>query len=138
MNAPASPRKYFLLAQYARHIRSGMTLLETGETNTVGAYDPKARKVVIVALKDGEAREFVFDLSRFAGVDGPIHVVGCLLETVLAIFKKGRPIFPIPTTEVWGSAFSDLLREACQECVKEKWKPLARGRKGDNVRGCLS
>lgn len=49
-----------------------MTLLETGETNTVAAYDPKARKVVIVALNDGEAREIVFDLSRFAGVDGPI------------------------------------------------------------------
>jgi len=72
VNPQASPRKYFLLAQYARHIPSCMTLLETGETNTVAAYDPKARKVVIVALKDGEAREFVFDLSRFAGVDGPI------------------------------------------------------------------
>jgi len=60
------------LGMISYHIRISMILLEAGETNTVAVYDTKARKLVIVAVNDGEAREIVFDLSRFAGVDGPI------------------------------------------------------------------
>jgi hypothetical protein len=41
--------KYFVLAHYSRHIRPGMTILVTGENEMVAAYEPKARKLVIVA-----------------------------------------------------------------------------------------
>lgn len=42
--------KYFVLAQYARHIRPGMSILETGDEDVAAALDPKEHKLVIVAV----------------------------------------------------------------------------------------
>ncbi|HEV2693588.1 MAG TPA: glycoside hydrolase [Verrucomicrobiae bacterium] len=39
-------RKYFVLAQYTRHIRPEMTIIDGGEANTISAYDPASRKLV--------------------------------------------------------------------------------------------
>jgi galactan endo-1,6-beta-galactosidase len=64
--------KYYVLAQYSRHIRPGMMILDTGETDTVAAYDAAARKLVIVTLNRGAACEKSFDLSKFADVKGPV------------------------------------------------------------------
>jgi galactan endo-1,6-beta-galactosidase len=63
--------KYFVLAHYTRHIRQGMTILTTDEIETVAAYDPKGRKLVIVVqnLSD-QAREKTCDLSKFDLPDG--------------------------------------------------------------------
>jgi len=64
--------KYFVLAQYSRHIRPGMTILDSGDPNTVAAYDATAHKLVLVTLNDGPARRISYDLSGFAEVKGPI------------------------------------------------------------------
>jgi galactan endo-1,6-beta-galactosidase len=66
----ATNPKYFVLAQYTRHIHPGMTILETGETDTVAAYDVRAAKLVIVARNGSEARSKTFDLSRFTVPNG--------------------------------------------------------------------
>ena len=65
--------KYFVLAQYTRHIREGMTILTTDENETIAAYDANARKLVIVVqnLSD-QAREKVCDLSKFNIPDGAV------------------------------------------------------------------
>jgi galactan endo-1,6-beta-galactosidase len=66
--------KYFVLAQYTRHIRQGMTVLSTGEIVTVAAWDPKSRKLVIVAQNlQAAAREKVYDLSKFNLPDGAVQ-----------------------------------------------------------------
>lgn len=66
--------KFFVLAQFARHIRPGMRILDGGSDYTVAAYDEKARKLVIVAVNWGEGQVVNFDLGRFAkaGVDGAV------------------------------------------------------------------
>ena len=64
--------KYFVLAQYTRHVRSGMTILETGDTDTLAAYDAKARKLVIVARNGDKDDTKTFDLSKCAVHDGPV------------------------------------------------------------------
>lgn len=69
--ATANP-KYFVLAQYTRHLRPGMTILESGAQNTVAAYDPTTHRLVLVAFNDGPAREATYDLSRFASARDPI------------------------------------------------------------------
>ena len=58
--------KYYVFAQYARHIRQGMTVLATGETDTIAAYDAKEHKLVIIAhnLSD-KAKKKIYDLSKF-------------------------------------------------------------------------
>ncbi|WAL63977.1 hypothetical protein ORV05_23670 [Amycolatopsis cynarae] len=60
--------KYFVLAQYTRHIRPGMLLIDGGNGNTVAAYDPGARKLVIVATNYGTGQWIDFDLSRFGAI----------------------------------------------------------------------
>lgn len=68
----AANPNYFVLAQYSRHIRPGMTILDSGTPNTIAAYDPTAKKLVIATLNDGASRTLSYDLSKFASVEGPI------------------------------------------------------------------
>lgn len=41
--------KFFVLAQYTRHIRPGMLILRSGDPQSVVAFDPKHRKLVLVS-----------------------------------------------------------------------------------------
>ena len=59
--------KYFVFAQYSRHIRPGMTILGSNESNTIVACDARARRLVLATLNDGPARTVCYDLSRFRG-----------------------------------------------------------------------
>lgn len=104
--------KYFVLAQYTRHIRLGMTILDCREKNTIAAYDSRACTLVIAALNDGPARDVVFDLSMFRVSDGPVD--GFVTEpggAVLyqpshrAVVRKSRlavkfPAYSIQTFEI--------------------------------------
>jgi galactan endo-1,6-beta-galactosidase len=68
--------KYFVFAQYSRHIRPGMTILESSDANTVVAYDAGAKKLDLVTLNDGPSRTVSYDLSHFRVKDGPVfHAV---------------------------------------------------------------
>lgn len=62
--------KYYVYAQFTRHIRPGMQIMNTGSGGTVAAYDPSARRLVIVAINTGAAQTMTFDLSAFAQVSG--------------------------------------------------------------------
>ncbi|KAK1965628.1 endo-beta-1,6-galactanase [Colletotrichum sublineola] len=70
----AANQKYFVLAQFARHIREGMRILDGGSDNVVAAYDAVQSKLVIVAINWGNAQYLNFDLSRFtqASTDGAL------------------------------------------------------------------
>ncbi|RYG25721.1 beta-1,6-galactanase [bacterium] len=57
--------KYFVFAHYTRHIRPGMTILETGDRETVAAYDPRRRKLVVLAIAGESGSDRVVDLSKF-------------------------------------------------------------------------
>ena len=59
-------QKYFVLAQFCRHIRPGMRILDGGADNVIAAYDAQRQKLVIVAVNWGSAQNLVFDLSRFS------------------------------------------------------------------------
>ncbi|KII91451.1 glycoside hydrolase family 30 protein [Plicaturopsis crispa FD-325 SS-3] len=70
LNTPG--QKYFCLAQFTRHIREGMKILDGGADNVVAAYDAAGKKLVIVAINWGDAQNLNFDLSGFStpGKDG--------------------------------------------------------------------
>ncbi|PKS07485.1 hypothetical protein jhhlp_006089 [Lomentospora prolificans] len=65
-------QKYFVLAQFSRHIREGMTILDGGARNVVAAHDSKTKKLVIVAVNWDAPQYLNFDLSKFTqgGVQG--------------------------------------------------------------------
>lgn len=63
--------KYYVMAQFSRHIRPGMKILDTGVSYAVAGYDANARRLVIVALNTStSAQTLTFDLSRFTTVSG--------------------------------------------------------------------
>ncbi|WP_163510626.1 glycoside hydrolase [Fodinicola acaciae] len=62
--------KFFVLAQYSRHIRPGMRILRSTDVNTVAAYDPVARRLVLVATNYSSAQRISYDLSAFSTVGG--------------------------------------------------------------------
>ncbi|MDG9720400.1 glycoside hydrolase [Streptomyces sp. DH24] len=63
--------KYYVLAQFSRHIRPGMTILDTGVSYAVAALDRAARRLVIVAANTSTSPQtLTFDLSRFATATG--------------------------------------------------------------------
>ena len=67
-------QKYFVLAQFTRHIRPGMQILDGGSDYTVAAYDSSTEKLIIVAVNWGSAQYLNFDLSEFSkgGVSGAL------------------------------------------------------------------
>lgn len=78
-------RKYYVLAQYMRHIRPGMRIIDSGHPDAVAAYDEVAHKLVVVAANYQESQWLNFDLSRFGqpGQDGALvrrWVTGVLPE----------------------------------------------------------
>ncbi|KAI1844801.1 hypothetical protein JX266_009029 [Neoarthrinium moseri] len=70
----AVSQKYYVLAQFTRHIRKGMTILDGGSDNTVAAYDAANKKLIIVAVNWGSAQYLNFDLSSFTtpGTNGAL------------------------------------------------------------------
>jgi galactan endo-1,6-beta-galactosidase len=62
--------KYYVLAQFSRHIRPGMRIIDGGEGNTVAAYDPAAHRLVIVTTNYGTGQWINYDLSKFGAVQG--------------------------------------------------------------------
>lgn len=61
---PPNP-KYYVLAQYSRHIRPGMTLFRTDDADTIAAYDHERRRLVLVTLNDGGDTRVTYDLRGF-------------------------------------------------------------------------
>ena len=62
--------KLYVLAQFTRHIRPGMRILDTGTDTVAAAYDPAAHRLVLVAVNTGAAQTVTFDLSGFSTVTG--------------------------------------------------------------------
>ncbi|MDW5324375.1 glycoside hydrolase [Plantactinospora sp. KLBMP9567] len=70
LRAGAVQPKYYVLAQFTRHIRPGMRIIDTGVDHAVAGYDPGARRLVIVAVNPGAAQTLTFDMSGFGQVTG--------------------------------------------------------------------
>lgn len=70
LRAGAVQPKYYVLAQFTRHIRPGMRIIDTGVGYAAAGYDPAARRLAIVAVNTGAAQTLTFDLSRFTRVTG--------------------------------------------------------------------
>lgn len=62
----SATQKYFVLAQFARHIRPGMRILDGGRDDVVAAYDASQSKLVIVAVNWDSPQYINFDLAGFS------------------------------------------------------------------------
>ncbi|KAL4169943.1 hypothetical protein KRP22_010854 [Phytophthora ramorum] len=109
--------KYYVLTQYSRHIRPGMAILSTDDTNTVVAFDAASKLLVVVTVNSGDSASAVtFDLSSFTTVGGPITAwttetsgTGALHESSKVVlsgtsFSASIPAASVMTFEVQGVA----------------------------------
>jgi galactan endo-1,6-beta-galactosidase len=62
--------KYFVYAQYARHIRPGMRIIDSGDQATIAAYDATNSRLVLVTVRGDSAQRITYDLSGFTSVGG--------------------------------------------------------------------
>lgn len=68
-------KKYYAYGQFSRYIRPGYTIIGASD-DTLAAYDPESKKVVIVAMNiSGEDKTWKFDLSSFTGMSDNITAV---------------------------------------------------------------
>ncbi|CAN6675124.1 hypothetical protein TRVA0_091S00144 [Trichomonascus vanleenenianus] len=61
-------QKYFVLAQFTRHVRPGMQILDGGSANVMAAYDSKSKRLVIVAANYDTAQTISFNMSTFSAI----------------------------------------------------------------------
>ncbi len=57
--------KYFVMAQFSRHIHEHMQILTTSDVNTVAAYSSQNHRLVIVVVNPGSARTIPMRLKGF-------------------------------------------------------------------------
>lgn len=88
--------KWFVLAQYTRHIPAGATILTTHDESTVAAYDSAKRELTFVCLNESDApRDFRIHLGKFAKTDGTAATwLTCPTRKILY-----RPLPAIPLRE---------------------------------------
>ena len=61
-------RKWYVFAQFSRHIRPGYRILGSGDSNSIIAYSPTAHKLEIVTANFGTAQWINYNLSAFAAL----------------------------------------------------------------------
>jgi len=94
--------KFFVLAQYSRHIRPGMTVLQSADLSTLVAYSAADKRLALVVLNDGPARPFAFDLAAF-------QVADQLVPSWLTSPKAEARYAPQPKLPVSESRFSTTI-----------------------------
>lgn len=94
--------KYYVLAQYTRHLRPGMTVLESGDATTIAAYSEADRRLVLIAFNDGPARVARFDLSAFRIPDDTV-------SSFLTSPKAEARYAPQPALPLAGHRFEAML-----------------------------
>jgi galactan endo-1,6-beta-galactosidase len=64
--------KYYIFAQFSRHVRQGCQILGNSDPNSIVAYDAANSKLVIVTLNLDRARWVSYDLAALSRVSGPV------------------------------------------------------------------
>ena len=64
--------KYYVFAQFSRHVRRGLRIIGNSDPNTIAAYDGSRSKLVLVTLNLDRPRWVSYDLSALAQAAGPI------------------------------------------------------------------
>ena len=99
-------QKYYVLAQYTRHIRPGFTIIDSGEEKTVAAYNRQTRQLVLVTLNDEASQSLTYDLSGFASAAGPVQHWRTHLESGDKYSQQSQ-------ITLSGSGFTAWLDENC-------------------------
>ncbi|KAF4411042.1 glycoside hydrolase [Streptomyces lycii] len=118
---PYVANKYFVLAQYTRHIRPGMRIIDSGSRSTVAAYDALRRRLVLVTVRGNTPQRVTYDLSRFATVG---NVVRRRVTDADPGYRIGRQYAAVPAVPVRGKRLAvDFSANSVQSIEIDNVRP---------------
>ena len=105
-----SPRKvqntYYCMAQFTRFIRPGYEILGSDDRNSIIAYDPRRRGLVVLALNQGPARQITIDFSGFQSSTPSAAVT---TSDARGTRRLSRSVLPVANRRVTLSAEPDSI-----------------------------
>ncbi|MBV8747570.1 MAG: RICIN domain-containing protein [Xanthobacteraceae bacterium] len=105
---PQLKKQYYALAQYSRFIRPGFQIISAGGAyNTLAAYSPASKRLVLVTSNWGASGEDDLDLSAFAGLPTAVKAYRTtadaqinLREETTALSSDKHIVDPLPARSV--------------------------------------
>ncbi|MBV8537952.1 MAG: RICIN domain-containing protein, partial [Alphaproteobacteria bacterium] len=106
--APQPKKQYYALAQYSRFIRPGFQIVSAGgASNTLAAYSPASKRLVLVTTNWDAPGEDDRDLAAFAGLPAAVKAYRTtsdaqvnLREETIALSRDNRIVDPLPARSV--------------------------------------
>ena len=106
--APHPKKQFYALAQYSRFIRPGFQIISAGGAyNTLAAYSPASKRLVLVSTNWDAATSNDLDLGAFAGIPSSAAIYRTtadeavnLQEGKVALSSKGHLIDQLPVRSV--------------------------------------
>ena len=105
--APAPEKQYYALAQYTNYIRPGFRIISAGADNTLAAYSPSAKRLVLVSTNWDSATTNDFDLTSFSDLPAFATQVRTtadssvnLQQQTLPVSAQGRIVDTLPVRSV--------------------------------------
>src|ERR1700676_2095001 len=105
---PHPKKQFYALAQYTRFIRSGFQIISAGGAyNTLAAYSPSSKRLVLVSTNWDAVTPNDLDLSAFAGIPSSAAVYRTtadealnLQEESISLSSKGHLIDQLPVRSI--------------------------------------
>lgn len=92
--------QYFTFANFSRYIRPGSRFIESGDSNSLAAFQPGMERLVIVAINDSTtSRVIEYDLSAFDDLPGAARRIRTSRTENLAELND-QPLFNVDTLRV--------------------------------------
>jgi O-glycosyl hydrolase len=91
--APHPRKQFYALAQYTRFIRPGFQIISAGGAyNTLAAYSPASKRLVLVSTSWDSATTNDLDLSAFSGVPSSAAVYRTTSDEAVSLQAESIPI----------------------------------------------
>ncbi|MBV8805430.1 MAG: RICIN domain-containing protein, partial [Sinobacteraceae bacterium] len=106
--APQLRKQYYALAQYSRFIRPGFQIIAAGGAyNTLAAYSPAAKRLVLVTTNWEVSGEDDLDLTAFAGLPATVKAYRTtsdaqvnLQEETIVLSRDKHIVDPLPARSI--------------------------------------
>lgn len=105
---PRLKKQYYALAQYSRFLRPGFQIISAGGAyNTLAAYSPVSRRLVLVTTNWDAPGEDDLDLTAFMGLPASVTTYRTtadaatnLQQEAIAVFRNGHIVAALPARSI--------------------------------------
>ncbi|HKU26036.1 MAG TPA: glycoside hydrolase, partial [Candidatus Sulfotelmatobacter sp.] len=66
-------RKFFVYGQFTRYLRPGAELIGIGDENSIAAYDPASKKLILITVTGDKQQTLSYDLRKFTNMGSTVQ-----------------------------------------------------------------